>query len=329
MNEQNNDGIFSSTGDLGTSIRQDSRLYRNETSFTDDPQILTRRLSELAEEAGTDTDEISRIVWRGLVSNGVMQYIVESGLERHMEIAFPVSEFNQTGWLVYLARNASHRQALLPITEMAAATNGLKGEVGGRPQNTPNGDFDIVTQISDVDQTELLELWSDFGWENDQIAGLARRMDSEQGLSPPERSVWFSAVLLGGKLICAAEAERLTIPGHDGSLDLVESTEWRTHEQFQNLGFMSHNLRSLHMQVLSDLEGSPNGPPLIYAECNYTSRSDRAGYRVGLRIPSRDYAAQMAIQNVVVNDGYQPVGLRDFTFMYLPVNSQECIRRQP
>jgi hypothetical protein len=52
------------------------------------------------------------------------------------------------------------------------------------------------------------------------------------------------------------------------------------------------------------------------------SRSDRAATGAGFVVPSREFGIpQVLVQNVAVNDGHQPQGLRDFTFMYLPTSS--------
>jgi hypothetical protein len=127
--------------------------------------------------------------------------------------------------------------------------------------------------------------------------------------------MWFSAITAGDTLMSAAMAERLTLPGRDGPVDLVESTEWRTRKGFSNLGFMTDTLGALNAQIFQSRQGDSSVPPLVYAECSFTTRADRAGRGAGFYIPERRYAAQIALQNVTVDDGIHPPGLRDFIVM--------------
>jgi hypothetical protein len=84
-------------------------------------------------------------------------------------------------------------------------------------------------------------------------------------------------------------------------------------------GLMGSNLWKINNQVLDDLQIENGRSPLIFAECNFMTRADKAGQRAGFRIPPRSYAAQIVVQNVMVRDGHKPVGLRDFTFLSLPI----------
>jgi len=114
----------------------------------------------------------------------------------------------------------------------------------------------------------------------------------------------------------------LPIPAFSGEVDLVESTEWRTRDEYAGQGMMTATIAMLNTQILSDRRVSGR-KPLIYAECNFQSRSDRAGSGAGFEIPSREFAKQIIVQNVHVGDGYpsEEGKLGDFTYMYLPVGS--------
>jgi len=168
-------------------------------------------------------------------------------------------------------------------------------------------------------------LWgTTFGWNHGQIDAFAQRLEADRHTEKLDRSVWFAGVEHDGLLVSAVMAERLTLPGNDGPIDLVESTEWATRKGHDGNGYTPTALAALNAQILGDLADSPNGRPLIFAECNFTNRADRTGSSVGMVIPSREYASQVLPQNVVVGDGQQPHGYRDFNLMVLPLKSQQA-----
>jgi hypothetical protein len=241
----------------------------------------------------------------------------------------PLEEFSRPGWLLYLARNDEARGPTPPIIEIRRQTapgsyRPARHTPLQRVERVLAAGNEIRTELDDDSYAELHELWGPtFGWrrdeEEDNITAFAERLQSEQAMPESERTTWFAATYSGGLLVSAAMAERLEIPGPDGPLDLVESTEWCTRpgEDYRGHGFMAATLTAINAQVLHSLRDSPRGQPLIYAETNFTARSDRAGHAVGLRIPSREYARQILAQNVTVADGIATAGLRDFSFMYL------------
>lgn len=182
-----------------------------------------------------------------------------------------------------------------------------------RVQSAVEQGFSFTDQISEEEVDQIQALWGEtFGWERNQVDNLRKRLG--------DKDVWFAAVKHEETIISAAMAERLMISAARGQLDLVESTEWRTRNGHEGKGLMTATVAILNAQILSDLQRYSNGLPLIYAECNFQSRSDRVGYGAGFRIPDRTGASQILVQNVLVRDG-QPIEddrLRDFTFMYLP-----------
>ncbi|OGL34910.1 hypothetical protein A3F65_02180 [Candidatus Saccharibacteria bacterium RIFCSPHIGHO2_12_FULL_47_16b] len=316
--------IFSSTGDRGTSVRPDDRLYHNADSFYDDSADVIELFMSLKAMAAQMSEPISRVVFRGIVSQRTVNDLRQSSLGNYLEVAMSLLPFNQPDYLVYLAQNSPTRQPLLPISTMVQMTQSYTAVAQPNPNNL---DLTITSDITADGQTRLFELWAPtFGQSAAEIAGLAKRLEAQRLGNPAERSVWFSGIRLGSLLVSAAMAERISLVGREGELDLVESTEWCTDSHYARKGLMTHNLRSLHAQIPKCFSGSSSGP-LIYAECNFMSRSDRVGYRSGMRIPERRYAPQILSQNVTVNDGHKPAGLRDFTFMYLPPSSGQEVQQ--
>ncbi len=323
--------IFSSTGTLGTSERQAGRLYHNAETSSHDASLVFQVFGELVRAIG-DRPDLGRAVFRGTVSDRAMQ---ELRIDQNLEVALPLKEFGHTGWLVYLSRNDSSRTSPTPAEQIRQETELPTYKPSTRlphqrvEQVIADGD-EIRTTLDAQDYDALHELWGPtFGWTRDhtkdEIAALAERVRREETVAEPERTVWFAATYSGKVLVSAAMAERLTIPGPNGPLDIVENTEWCTRrgDQYRDCGYMAATVAAVNGQVLHSLRNSPNGHPLIYAECNFTSRSDRVGHAVGLRIPSRYYARQILAQNVTLDDGVEPAGLRDFSFMYLPRHLQE------
>jgi hypothetical protein len=325
----NNPEIFSSTGELGTSARPDGRLYHNATAFYDDPAAVESTFQELigrseAINAHIPAEEhISRVVFRGIVSNPTIQAMAANGLGAFLEVAMPVVEDDEeAGWLIYLAQNQPHRQPLHQVEHMVEATSTY--EPRQEAPVLPDGfncspEWSYHSTVKEEYQTQLADLWeSTFGWNDEEIGHLAQRLAHEKAKAEPERSMWFSAISAGDMLMSAAMAESLTLPGKDGPVDLVESTEWRTRRGFSNFGLMTRTLKALNAQIFHSLHTGSSEPPLVYAECSFTTRADRAGHGAGFYIPERRYAAQIALQNVTVDDGVHPPGLRDFIVMRAP-----------
>lgn len=320
--------IFSSTGRLGVSRRQYERLYVNGSHYSSDPIELEwnfRRLTAIGER---QQQKIGRSIFRGLVNETVMQHILNNGLQPHLEVALPVTEFTgDNSWLVYMANNRFGRELIVPREVMMKETNAYKREITSplkRVKSITEQGYTFVNYIPEDQVDQVYALWGEtFGWKLHEVDNLRKRLITGSKNSSSQKDVWFSAIRDNGTIISVAMAERLTIPTACGQLDLVENTEWRTRDEYAGKGLMTVTLAVLNAQILSDFQGNTNGLPLIYAECNFQSRSDRTGYGAGYRIPGRANAAQILVQNVLVRDG-QPVEegkLRDFTFMYLPVET--------
>jgi|GEM_PF-2815226 hypothetical protein len=329
--------IFSSTGQLGTDVRQDDRLYHNAEFFSANYDHVENQFNKLQVEADARPEPISRVVYRGVVSTEVLETIQTGELRQNLEVALPLIEFSarfsalrtspRLGWLIYLGHNATDRAAT-PLREAASDPHSQPAPSAYSPVERVERMFQrgqlIRTTIEASDVEPLQELWQPtFGWSLQEIEALRNRLEHERQGPEHERSVWFAATYSGGLLVSAAMAERLIIPGPDGPINLVESTEWCTlrdndnPQRYTGQGLITGALVAVNTQVLHSLRDNVNGPPLIYAECNATSQSHRAGYGAGFRIPTRDYAPQFIPKNVTVNDGIAPTGLRDFNFLYL------------
>lgn len=321
--------ICSSTGKLGTSKRSYDRLYSNSRRHFSDLAEVKAEIGRITEIAKQCPHLITRSVFRASVNDEVIQHIANNGIHSSLEVALPIKEFtNDNSWLIYIAKNEPERKQIVPHEIMIKETNIQKKENVSpveKVQSITQQGYTFANHICEDQVDQVHVLWGEtFGWRHYEIDNLRKRLITDNNNPSSQKSVWFSAVKDNDTIISAAMAERLTIPSAQGKLlDLVESTEWRTRDKYTGNGLMTATLAVLNAQILSDLQDSPKGLPLIYAECNFQSRSDRAGHGAGFRIPERTYAPQHLVQNVFVRDG-QPISedkLRDFTFMYLPVET--------
>ncbi len=316
---------FTSIGKLGVSRRSYDRLYVNGTRFSPDPVEFGRNFRRLVEIGKRNESRVGRSVFRGLVSSDVVSHVLSSDLRDSLEVALPVGEFTgDNSWLVYMAQNKPGRNLIVSRETMireAARPLGKTPPVE-KVKSVIDKGFAFTDRITEGQVDQMLSLWGNtFGWKREDIEDLRKRLELSRKKSAHQRDVWFSAATKDGKIVGLAMAERLPIPGQSGRvLDLVESTEWRADDGHANNGLMTGTLTMLKAQVLFDLKDSPNGTPLIFAECNFQSHSERVGQASGLRIPDRTSAPQILTQNVLVRDSH-PVGdsrLRDFSFLYLP-----------
>lgn len=324
---QKPDSIFSSTGELGASRRQWERVYVNGNPYWEQPTERTMGKMDQLLTIPERREQIGRSVFRGIVSQEVVSSLMSSDFVPSIEVALPIEEFDgSNSWLLYVARNTRERTSIRPISEMVEATEKLR--IGGRTpvekvEQVRSEGFVFRDSFDPSQIGQLHDLWGyTFGWEPEEIQALHTRL--RMGVESGDRNVWFNSIEDNGVIVCAAMGERLELPSANGSLSLVESTEWRTHDSYVGQGLMSANLSMLNAQILSDMSGEH---PLIYAECNFQSHAERSGAGAGFRVPGREASygvAQMLIQNVLVRDGvYVPEGkLRDFTFMYVPVSIQ-------
>ncbi|MBU1000053.1 hypothetical protein KKE78_01475 [Patescibacteria group bacterium] len=322
------EAIFSSTGRLGVSRRPYDRIYVNGI-YSSDPNEFEENFQRLIAIGRRHQRKSSRNLFRGLVSETVMQHISTNGLNSYLEVALPVNEFiDDNSWFVYLADNSPGRELIVPREVMMKAVSKQREEIISpieRIRSVLQQGYTFIDRIHEDQVNQVYSLWGEtFGWKRYQVDNLRRRLDANQYDSRSRRDVWFAAIKYDRTIIGAAMAELLSIPAAYGQLDLVESTEWRTRDGYTGNGFMTATVAVLNAQILSDLQRRRNNiSPLIYAECNFQSRSDRVGHGAGFCIPERTNAPQILVQNALVRDGQlvEEGKLRDFTFMYLSIEA--------
>ncbi len=317
--------IVTSTGKLGAEERSFDRFAVNATVYSDDPmRVSTFADRSRAVAAAKEREGLTRTTFRGLVSQRVMDEIIRTGNQKHLEVALPVGEFTEGDeWLVHAAKNAPARTVLTPVDRMIEETEGDK-ICSQSPLEKVNAvkekGYKIIDSFSEADIDQVHSLWEEtFGWSREEVDNLRHRIDDSKYADTEEKGVWFNGIRnTKGELISIAMAEKLTIPAADGKeLDTIEVTELSVDPAYEGQGIMSANVAVLNAQILDDYEN--RNLPLIYAECNFQSRAERSAHRAVMRIPERMYAPQILQQNVGVGDRV-PVEspYRDFQFLYLP-----------
>jgi hypothetical protein len=332
MTEEAKPAIYSSTGQLGKEKRSCGRLYLNDPIFQDNAGRFKRTAHDLF--LAGQADGITRSVYHGFVSEDVLRAVSNSELSDYLEVAVPVGDFtNDSSNLIYLAKNAEGRTPIVSVEQMVQATS-IERENGTSPLQR----IDTIrkagyTFIQDIDHVGLAQvqhiLGETFDWKRFEVKNLRDRLDRVKEKPASERDIWFSAIKDGNDIVSLAIAEKLTMPCETGAVDLVESTEWRTKNEYGQNGLMAGTLSALNAQVISDLSESANGTPIIFAECNFANGAYLAGQAAKLSIPDRNgkYPAnQILQQNVIIHDGLpiEEGKYRDFIFMML---SMDAIRQ--
>jgi len=324
----NHEGIVSSTGSPGIAVRGDNRIYCN---WTHRPirsaSAITgmfRRLSHISEitrDGHTAIPEGRRDVFRGLALRSVVEELASTQANNDLpiETAFPVKG---DVWYLGMARNNSSRQNIYTPEEIYQGTRENIRQFNP-PLETINQvlreGYRFVTSFTPSDrqlQKSLFTLWHEtFGWKMQQIEGLSHNLTEQD---PKKPSFWFSALAdPNGNLRAAATAELLEFAGENGEIiRLVESTEWSS--------TASNHIKAvadqMHAQIL---DAYPDA--VIIAECNYHRGAHRAAQKSGMVSPDvvigEHIIPQALIANVVVNDGKEPRGLRDFSVFTLPHNA--------
>jgi hypothetical protein len=314
---------LSSTGGLGRNPRPDNRVYENGDLYYMRPGELAEHFVGLLEDSHNPPDT-TRWVLRGIVNDETMDAIQAGSynLRDNLEVALPLRQLGRPGWLMYLGHNAEERRISSGRTaEIIAATAGQSARTEypiNVVRNVIRQGFEIRSTPSEDDVEALAGLWvPGFVWDQQGVQGFVQGIRAQHEQRHGAQNQFFIGAYRDNLLVGAAMGERIDLPLDRNPLPLVESTEWYVSEEYRGRGLMTGLLTALHTQILRNAQINRE-QTLIYAECSFTSRSDRAGHGAGMRIPSRHFANQIIPQNVTVGGTGESAGLCDFNFMYLP-----------
>lgn len=147
----------------------------------------------------------------------------------------------------------------------------------------------LVQDNIQPDQVEqVFALWGGtFGWAREEVLNLSERLKRERRLLPWERSIWFAAIRKEEEINFHRHGRKTGFPLKGKiSVDLVESTEWKTKEDYEGQGLNTAAVVHLNCQIFRDL-AQAKIHPVIFAETNFNSRSDRVAHGAGMVIPER------------------------------------------
>lgn len=302
----------SSTGSLGSEFRSEERYYTNNpyTVNIDNLDQFVRDVSHhLAVPDHTPESGATRSVIRTAMSHAALMALDSDrpDLVSRIEAAAPIPGTDDL--LVYFAKNYGDRDPSPAIkNDMAARLTEARSTTPSPELILPAG-FEAVQQWDNPEQ--LAYLWSEtFGWTVEGCEAFLLDIAEQAERAPEERTMWFEGISCGTTLVAATMAERLTIPGNDGPIELTELTEWAVHPRYRGHGLGRVAVGNSARSVENDLAPLSH---LAFAEANLWSSGAHAGVRAGLhvpmvRLPRHGEIPQIVFSNVRVGDGLEPAG---------------------
>ena len=229
----------------------------------------------------------------------------------HVEAYVPLDDASA---LISIAENSPERTGAHSLDSMMDEVDAAVERVASSPPRpvvqrmhdlANDHDITFTGQVTDVDIDRLAALWKrTFGWTDAQLRGFVTSLAEQEKRPSADRQIWFvGARDSGGHLVGVAMAERLDMPGPNGTtVPIVESTEWAVMPGARRQGLMTVLVALLNAKVLRDF-GTVQ--PHIFAECNYDASAYEVSLRAFMSIPERRLdgvvAPQIHVQNVGVN----------------------------
>ena len=300
----------SSTGSLGSELRSEERYYTN-NPYAINGHNIERFVEDCVEHLAVpgQTAEATRSVVRTIMGRSALMAIDAdySELARHIEAAAPIPHTDDL--LVYFAKNYGDRNPSPTIkADMAARLIEARNTAPSNRLILPAG-FEAVRQWDNPEQ--LAYLWGEtFGWTTEGCEAFLRDIAEQADRTPEERTTWFEGIQCNNTLVAATMAERLTMPGNEGPVELIELTEWAVHPRYRGHGLGRFAVRHSAQSVQNDLTDTPH---LAFAEANLLSGAPHMARRAGLSIPlvglpRHGSVPQIVFSNVSVGDGLEPAG---------------------
>jgi hypothetical protein len=335
-----NDVNTGSTGGLDFAYRTNNRGYLNNPRGVMHDLTVLRQQARIGEGfIARGRRNVTRMVARNLVTEGLLQNALTTPeLAWIVEAAVPTrvtTRANGRGsdrvWMMMSAINHPSRMPERPLTDLVSVVDAARRNPSQSPENRiatlRRLGYTFLTNIPKNRIGEVFTLWKEvFGWKEEGVIDLSQQLQPNPRLNRINRHMWFSAVIdPDTKAIQAlATAERLDMPKGDGTfIPIVENTEWLRADGVGRNGLVAAAVSHVNAQVLHDI-GELN--PLIIAETNIPIGAYNVAFAAGMDMPCREIDGalvhQILKQNVAVVDGLQPVGLRDFSMMYLSPEKQ-------
>jgi hypothetical protein len=206
-----------------------------------------------------------------------------------LEVVAPFVGGKNDEVFIYLAKNHESREVPVPISEVVENTKKYYTDPSmplDRLSSLADSGHRFVSDLEDPDiRKQVFSLWSQtFGWTEKQLEVLQERLRVTKIMPPEDRLLWATFLVNSyGIVVSAAMAEGVQL---DGKV-LIESTEWRTKDEYQGRGYGTAAVMATNVQVLADMEKRKE-LYLLHTEGNNRTRADRLGYGAGYRVPNRN-----------------------------------------
>lgn len=302
----------SSTGSLGSEFRSEERYYTNNpyaVNLDNLDQFIRDVLHHLAIPEHNPKSGATRSVIRTAMSRTALMALDSDcpDLVQYIEAAAPI--LGTDDLLVYFAKNYGDREPSQAVkNDMAARLTEARSTTPSTELILPAG-FEAVQQWDNPEQ--LAYLWGEtFGWTAEGCEAFLKNIAEQTERTPEEHTTWFEGVRCGNTLVAATMAERLTVPGNDGPIELIELTEWAVHPRYRGHGLGRFVVGNSTQAIEDDLASVPH---LAFAEANLISGAPHMARRAGLNIPlvglpRHGSVPQIVFSNVRVGDGLEPAG---------------------
>ena len=275
--------------------------------FVSNPERLQEDWRTFVNQADSDPHQASRLTLRAVTTP-------ETAAQADRQLTEAYIPVTAGAGLLYLAMNTPGRQPQLPVDVMNKTVDTVASDIqhrfrppaGRLPELRARG-YSFTDRVTDPEGQRAL--WGPtFGWNAENIQNLETRLAANARRDPADRDIWFTGVLSDGHVVAAALAERLDVPGPNGKLPTIESTEWVVDPSRRHAGLACGMLALNAAQCLQDL---PNAR--ILAECRFSTTAYAAGMSIGFAVPALGSTPQILARNVWV-DGE----LADFVPISLP-----------
>jgi hypothetical protein len=336
---QKKDTKFTSVGKVGPSRRgkgENIRLYINSTKYGKHAQDVIDHIDRVFTIGKKFEGRVRRSITRGIVSKEAFLELRKSPWKKHIEAAIPLDGLRkEKAYLVYIAQNRTEEKPLTLPEPLKTQLREKKQKKLSHPQKeeklTPrqivekakNEGYTFSNSPTKADLNQIMELWGDtFGWTEEEartfIQTMAEQSDRKK-IHQHDRKLWFSVMKQDGEIVSMALAEKIALKGPNGDVPIIESTEWVTKPGKRGGNKLPAVAAYLKAQILEDMDESPNGMPVIIAECNTISGAVNAAEKIEMKPASKKLGSQRLMRNTEVEDGIKhPKGkYRDFKVVYL------------
>lgn len=271
------EGFITSAGQVGPDFhRSDGRAYLIIDERVIDPNSLLVKIREFSSTANS----AGRRRWaaRFRATQEVIREVLQH-LPVEARIPLSLVDPNTTDEILMLGKNV-HTSTIPEWGEVYAFWQDEKGNSSPtqRVEKVWREGFGLTDEVTEADAQALTEIWGPFGWTEEGVLELIRRL-------PYDPNRWFSGVVerSSNRVVAACIGERLSF----GGVDWCEGTEYGTARNFRGNGLGTAAVVNLQAQMVESTRSRSREIPLIVAELNTAPRvrADILARHTGMIVP--------------------------------------------